>query len=187
MPIDRRVSRTQALLHQALFSLILEKGYDAVSIKEICDKANVGRTTFYAHFVSKDDLKRSGLGHLRQTLVQHHQLASEDGERRLGFSRVMFEHARDHIDMYRALVGSQGGAIALDTIREILSDFMRRDLTTMNLEAGANRREFVVRFIIGAYMSVLTWWLDAGAQEAPEEMDLMFRRLAFEGIEAGPV
>jgi AcrR family transcriptional regulator len=53
--IDRRVARTRTLLQQALMTLILRKNYDAITIKEICDAANVGRSTFYSHFTSKDE------------------------------------------------------------------------------------------------------------------------------------
>jgi hypothetical protein len=44
---DRRIQKTQRLLHEALFSLIHEKSYDAIVVKEILDRANVGRSTFY--------------------------------------------------------------------------------------------------------------------------------------------
>ena len=57
--IDRRVARTRAMLQQAHISLILEKGYEAITIEDICDKANVGRSTFYAHYTSKDDAASS--------------------------------------------------------------------------------------------------------------------------------
>jgi AcrR family transcriptional regulator len=97
--IDRRVARTRALLHQALMSLILKKRYKTISIKNICDAANVGRSTFYAHYTSKDDLKRSGLEHMRRLLVERQKdaLASTGDirDRSLGFSLAMFEHARD--------------------------------------------------------------------------------------------
>lgn len=53
---DRRVQRTQNLLHQALASLVLEKDYDSISVKEILDRANVDRSTFYMHFRDKDEL-----------------------------------------------------------------------------------------------------------------------------------
>src|SRR5258708_21741373 len=59
--IDRRIELTRAILRHALSSLILKKGYEAISITDICEAANVARSTFYAHFSSKDDLKRSGL------------------------------------------------------------------------------------------------------------------------------
>src|SRR5437899_3343596 len=67
--MDRRIPRTRAMLQHALTSLILKKGYDAITIQDICDKANVGRSTFYAHYTSKDDLKRSGFAHLRKELI----------------------------------------------------------------------------------------------------------------------
>jgi AcrR family transcriptional regulator len=74
-PIDRRVARTRAMLQQAHVSLILEKGYEATTIEDICDKANVGRSTFYAHYTSKDDLRRSSFEHLRKLLVDRQKEA----------------------------------------------------------------------------------------------------------------
>ena len=57
---DRRVLRTQQLLQTALISLIQEKGFEALSVQDIIDRANVGRATFYAHFDNKEDLLVSG-------------------------------------------------------------------------------------------------------------------------------
>ena len=187
-PIDRRVARTRGLLQQAHISLILKKGYDAVTVDDICDAANVGRSTFYAHYTGKDDLRRSGLEHLRKELVgaQKEALAKPGniGDRSLGFSLAMFEHARDHIDLYRALVGGRGGAIALGTIRQILSDLIRNELAATAAKASADAvpRELVVQYVVGAFMSVMTWWLDGGAKLPPHRIDAMFRRLATEGI-----
>ena len=53
---DRRVQRTRELLQKALIELISERGYDAITIQDIVDRANVGRTTFYLHYNSKDEL-----------------------------------------------------------------------------------------------------------------------------------
>lgn len=185
---DRRVARTRAMLQQAHLSLILKKGYEAVTVEDICDAANVGRSTFYAHFTGKDDLRRSGLEHLRRQLVdrQREALAAPGNvkDRSFGFSLTMFEHARDHIDLYRALVGGRGGAIALGTIRGILSDLVRAELaaTAGKNSAAAIPRELVVQHIVGAYMAVLTWWLDKGAKLPPERVDAMLRRLLTEGV-----
>src|SRR5882762_8991373 len=103
--IDRRIPRTRAMLQHALNSLILKKDYEAITIKDICDSANVGRSTFYAHYTSKDDLMRSGLENLRRVLVdrQRDALATPGDirHRSLGFSLTLFQHARDHIDLHR--------------------------------------------------------------------------------------
>jgi AcrR family transcriptional regulator len=186
--IDRRVVRTRAMLHHALMSMILEKGYEEITIGDICEAANVGRSTFYAHYTSKDDLRRSGLDHMRKRIVdQHRDALAVNGDLRdrpLAFSLTMFEHARDHLDRYPALIGSSGGAVALTTIRETLFDLVRDELAvTIDKElTDAIQRELVVQYVVGAYMAVLTWWLDGGAKLPPQRMDSMFRRLATKGI-----
>jgi AcrR family transcriptional regulator len=187
-PIDRRVARTRAMLQQAHISLILEKGYEAITVDDICAAANVGRSTFYAHYTSKDDLRRSGLEHLRKELVDRQKDAlakpGDIKDRSLGFSLTMFEHAHDHIDLYRALVGGRGGAIALATIRQILSDLVRNELATTVDKKSSDviPREVVVQYVVGAFMAVMTWWLDGGAKVPARRIDAMFRRLATEGI-----
>jgi len=160
--IDRRVARTRAMLQKAHISLILKKGYEAITVEDICEEANVGRSTFYAHYTSKDDLRRSGLEHLRKELVNRQKDAlAEPGnirDRSLGFSLAMFEHARDHIDLYRALVGGRGGLVALGTIRQILSDLVRNELaaTVDKKSADVIPRELAVQYVVGAFMAVMT-------------------------------
>ena len=96
----------------------------------------------------------------------------------------MFEHARDHKDHYRALVGGRGGTVSLGTIRQMLSDLVRDELaaTVDKKSEDAIPRELVVHYVVGAYMAVLTWWLDGGAKLPPQRIDAMFRRLATEEI-----
>jgi AcrR family transcriptional regulator len=169
-------------------SLILKKDYEAITVDEICDAANVGRSTFYAHYTSKDDLRRSGLENLRRLLVERQKdaltAAGDIRDRSLGFSLTMFEHARDHLDLYKALVGGRGGAIALGTIRRILSDLIRNEIVTTadKKSADAIPRELVVQYVAGALMAVMTWWLDGGAKLPPQQVDAMFRGLAIDGI-----
>ncbi|MBY3177623.1 TetR/AcrR family transcriptional regulator [Rhizobium leguminosarum] len=186
--IDRRVARTQAALHRALISLILEKGYDSITVEEICQTANVGRSTFYLHYTSKDDLKQSGLESLRRHLVDSAGRVAPGGSPREGFdfSLAMFKHARDHIDLYRALAGSRGGAVALGTIRQILSDLVRDEMSSNRDKNSPDAipQELVVQYVVGAYMAILTWWLDGGAKLSPERIDAIFRRLASEGVNA---
>jgi AcrR family transcriptional regulator len=185
-PIDRRAARTRASLQRAHISLILEKGYEAMTVEDICDAANVGRSTFYAHYSSKDDLKRSGFEHLRQQLADRQKQAraapGNIKDRSFGFSLTMFEHARDHIDLYRALVRDRGGTVSLGQIRQILSDLVRNEFAATENSVDMIPREFVVQYVVGAFMAVLLWWLDGGAKLPPNSVDAMFRRLVTEGI-----
>mgnify|MGYP002621516089 FL=1 len=183
--VDRRIARTRAGLQHALIALILEKSYEAITVDEICARANVGRSTFYLHYASKDALKRSGFDHLRQELAARQQqvLADSGVTERLGFGLALFEHAREHIDLYRALVGGKGGTIAITEIRELLAVFIRKEIRAVSngRTALAVPSDLVVEYLVGAYVSVLTWWLDRGAEPPPRALDEMFRRMAENG------
>jgi len=68
--VDRRVQRTRQLLNEALMSLIVEKGYEAITVQDIIDRANLGRSTFYAHYQDKEDLLLSGMEKIVHSLVR---------------------------------------------------------------------------------------------------------------------
>src|SRR5258708_30086247 len=161
--MDRRVASSRATLRDALHPLILKKGYEAITIKDICDAANVGRSTFYAHYKNKDDLMRSGLEPLRKLLVdrQRDALATPGDvkERSFGFSTAMFEHARDHKNHYRALVGGRGGTISLGVIRRILSDLVRNEVVAAvdKDSREAIPRRLIVPYGVGAFMAGLAF------------------------------
>src|SRR6185437_5564859 len=74
LTLDRRVLRSRRLLQEALVALILERGYDAVTVQAVLDRADVGRATFYAHFEGKEALLLSLFEELRGSL--QHELAS---------------------------------------------------------------------------------------------------------------
>src|SRR4051794_4639849 len=94
--IDRRVGRTRQLLSEALLALIQEKGFDAVTVQDVIDRANVGRSTFYSHFVDKEDLLVKAMdpfsAHLkeRQRKALRERARSDEGA--FAFSRELFEH-----------------------------------------------------------------------------------------------
>jgi AcrR family transcriptional regulator len=182
--IDRRAARTRKALHGALMSLILSKGYEAITVQDIIDEADVGRSTFYAHYTGKEDLLRSGFQTLRSELAAAQAAgAGTDGARDepLGFSRAMFEHAGAYRDIFQALVGGRGSVIAVNEIRRILSEIVRNELSGVAEDEGIPQ-EVRVQFIVGAFLTVLTWWLERKARPAPAQVDALFRRLVIAGI-----
>ena len=187
--MDRRVSRTKNLLQQGLCTLLRRKRYEAITVEDICAAANVGRSTFYAHFRSKDDLKRSGIESLHRLLAERQRAAPYDPSQHtiFGFSLSVFEHARDNLEHYRTLVGGRGGNVALTKVRQMLTDLVRSELAASSHSSVEGvPSELVVRYAVGAYMSVLTWWLDGGARLPAERIDAMFRRLWARGIAGLP-
>ncbi len=192
--MDRRQERTRGTLRTALIVLILRKGYDAITIQDIIDQANVGRSTFYAHYTGKDDLFRQGFAPLRASLrsqrdkrVQSGVIAAGDA---LGFSLPMFQHVKYHRDLYNALIGERGGAIAMHEVRALLADLAGDDLDPLFAARALPPAEqhLVLQFIVGAFLSVLTWWLDTNSRLSAEQVDGAFRALAisgFDGLKTG--
>ena len=138
----------------------------------------MGRATFYAHFADKQTLLTSRLEDLRGLLLAQ-QRQSPDS---LGFSLAMLEHARSHLAMYRAIVGHESGAFIIQRIHRTIADLAANDVNALAAKASPQRRQLAVEFVAGAFMAVLTWWLDQGAALAPAEVDAIFRRLVLEGL-----
>ncbi len=176
--VDRRVQRTRRLLQDALVATVIEKGYEAATVQDIIDRADVGRATFYAHFADKQTLLTSRLEDLRGLLLAQ-QRQSPDS---LGFSLAMLEHARSNLAMYRAIVGHESGAFIIQRIHRTIADLAANDVNALAAKASPQRRQLAVEFVAGAFMAVLTWWLDQGAALAPAEVDAIFRRLVLEGL-----
>src|SRR5437867_3302335 len=177
--IDRRVQRTRQLLQDALMAMMIEKGYEATTVQDIIDRANPGRATFYAHFADKETLLASRLEDLRAMLALRQQAGGV-----LGFSLAMFEHARGHLSLYAAIVAKESGAFVLQRIHRTIADLAGLDLKAMPFKGTAEQGALAAEYIAGAFMAVLTWWLDHGAMQPTQEVDEIFRRLVMEGLAA---
>ena len=186
--LDRRIQRTRDVLHGALISLMIEKGYENITVQDIIDRANVGRSTFYAHYAGKQDLLMNGLKNLSKHLLAHQRAAlAQKGsfrEKGFGFSLAFFEHVHSHRNVYHAIVGRQSGGIVFSEFRAMLSDLVRSDLKTLPPSESLSDlpRNAVIQFVVGALMSVLTWWLDERSKLSPAEANAIFRRLTLPAI-----
>ena len=184
---DRRVQRTRRLLQDALNAMMIEKGYEATTVQDIIDRANVGRSTFYAHFADKETLLTSRLEDLRSFLAQQQREAraargNGPRSRDLAFSLPMLRHARDHLQLYGAIIGRESGAFVLKRIHRTIAELAYDDLKALGFKGAAAQRDLAAEYVAGAFMAVLTWWLDRGAKLPPEEVDLVFRRLVMQGL-----
>ena len=188
--VDRRIQRTQQLLHAALMSLVQEKGFEAVTVQEIIDRANVGRATFYAHFDSKDDLLASGIERLRVTLKerQHKALGAgmPDDARLFAFSHELFVHANDHRAVFRAMVGKRSGAVVQQLLHKMLVDLVRDEVKQLVSARGDDGTpvEAIAQFIGGGLLGLLIWWGNGKMRMAIDEVDSTFRRLAIPSLKA---
>ena len=179
------MQRTRRLLHKALMSCILEKKYESITVQEVLDRADVGRSTFYMHFRDKDELLVSGFGEL-QSLLTSAQAASavlpgKSYERVIGFSLAMFEHANEYRRVNSALFGSSAEAIVRRQIHSVLAGLVGKEVEMeFRRRRRANRAvspELLSYFLVSTYISVMSWWLKAKNPVPPKEIDAAYRHL----------
>lgn len=177
---DRRSQRTRQALHDALFELMAKKGYEAVSVTDIIERANVGRSTFYAHYADKDELLASQLDRLVESLVQH---APQDVSDENPFfpSLGLFQHVRDQWKLYKILSLESGMNLHIQRLQKSISARIEQSLLADG-HAFELPVPVIANFLAGSLLSLLKWWLDNKMSYTPEQMDEMFRKLALPGI-----
>jgi AcrR family transcriptional regulator len=157
-------------------SLIVEKGYDKTTVQDLIDRADVGRSTFYAHYETKDDLLVSSLDHITADMERHltEGLAAEES---IIPSLGIFRHIAENHRQYRALLGSRGIDLVHEAATRILTD-----QALSAIERGVGRPsdippEVRAPFMAGSLLMLVDWWLDHGRPYPPETMADMYQRL----------
>ncbi|MEV4746167.1 TetR/AcrR family transcriptional regulator [Streptosporangium sp. NPDC049248] len=180
---DRRVRRTRRLIRQALVELILSKGYEAVTVTDIINRADVGRSTFYAHFTDKQEVLFSSLDELSELLRFTPGYRSET---LFSFSLPIFEHLQEQRRLAQALLGRRG-SIAVGTRGEQIMAAVVRDELLAALPGKATppaSLDMMVTCVTGAFMALLRRWADGELTGTPAEMDAAFRAVVLPGLEA---
>ena len=181
---DRRIQRTQEALRNALVELILEKGYPKITVQNIIDRANVGRSTFYAHFLDKDDLLVSGFRAWAFDLSRN--VADGDHARiddHIIHSQDFFAHANHHRDLYQAMLESGGGNLILKVGQEHIQHQIEAHIRELRGEQELPiPLPFITNYLAGAMLSVIKWWIEQDIPFDTEQMDAMFQAMAMPGI-----
>jgi AcrR family transcriptional regulator len=171
-PPDRRVLRTHRTLPEALIQLIRERGWDEITVQDVCQRADVGRSTFYVHFADKEELLVSGFGDLRKHLRQ--QVAGEKAKP-LGFALALFQHAREYQLVYRALLGRRTAQVVYRAFLDVVIDLLSEDVA--EFASPGPLRDAAVRYLAGAFWELLQLWATDPNTSSALQVDETFRRL----------
>lgn len=184
---DRRVQRTRGMLQEALVDLMIQKGYEPITVQDILDRANVGRSTFYAHYVDKEQLLVDNINQLRDFLkpqINTRMVLTEREKFRFEFSFALLQHVQSHRKLYRATVGKQSGVLVLHHMQRMVAslalDEVKMYLTSN--DAVPIPLEVVIEFVVNTLMSLIAWWMESNMPCSAEEVDKMFHQLTLTGI-----
>lgn len=181
---QRRRLETRRQLLDTTLQLILERGYDAITIQDITDRADLGRGTFYIHFRDKEDAVWAMFADLFAQLEQraHHDLDRRvDGVAYQGFLNI-FTHALENRDLYRVAFGGRGSPQLYTRVNDCLADALRRDiLAAPEPEGQVNFHlpvEIEVQILAGAIGRLVGWWLETENGYSPQQMaDMLYKAI----------
>lgn len=180
--LDRRVQRTRKLLRESLMALILEEGYDAISIQDITDKANLGRATFYLHFKDKDELLLEVMEMFMGDFMDQVPQLSK-AQWRLEDTKAiikLFDFAAEHYDLYRILIIGSGGITASRQLHNTVAENIKACIQQEIDELGAKPvipPDFIANHFAGSLLATIYWWLDNDLPYSVEEMATMFQKV----------
>lgn len=179
-PVDRRSLRTRTALREALIQLIGERGWDAIAVQDLCERANVGRSTFYSHFPNKDALLLGGLEDLRAELGR--QAAARSPAKGSGpstsgfrFSLGLIEHAHQQRKVFRNLIGRRSGYVVQQRFREMVVRLVDDELPTSK---GKLPRAAIARALAAAFVELLAWWVEQRSPMPAADLALRFDELS---------
>src|SRR5512143_2861729 len=154
---DRRTQRTRRTLSNALIALIQEKRYEAITVQDICDRANVGRSTFYAHYQDKDELLTSNFQEVMQSLGS--DLQQREGQLLFPVT-PLFQHVKEHQHLYTALARGGGFNVLLRAGQQQWHTHIQTHLATLLTDKPAIPLEVITTYLAGVLQTLLLWWLE---------------------------
>ena len=185
---DRRVRRTRKLLRDAFMALLSEKEYEAITVQDIIEKADVARSTFYAHYLDKKDLllgnKGIFSGDIDHDWRTQFVIEAEATSESILPTYVLFFHVQAQRHIFKVLIGDSSIDLATQQLYKILRENVQRrlephlhDNQTMSMPAS-----MLLDYLASALLALMKWWLENDAADSPEEMDALFQKLVMPGV-----
>ncbi|MFP7176997.1 TetR/AcrR family transcriptional regulator [Priestia filamentosa] len=185
---DLRVIRTKTSIRNALTELIEEKGFEAITVKDITVKAEINRGTFYLHYQDKYDLMdkcqqeiMDQMSNIAKTILSKGVL---DSETAFSLAISLFEYLSQNADFMKAVLGPKGDLSFQIKIKE----FMRKTLFEDGEQNSFIKQgallvpgEYLTSYIVSAHLGVVQQWLQHGGKESPQEMARILSTMTYNG------
>jgi AcrR family transcriptional regulator len=172
---DLRVRRTHKLLWEALMAELSERAFEEITVKDICERAMVHRTTFYKHYVDKYALLEQGMRQMYDALVAeggHMPPSAFSLDQPPPYFIRLFEHVAEHQHFYKLMLCGEGVGrfqkLVKEYIAEVAGDKMRA-LPPAH-QKSAFPLAMQVQFVAGGILSLLAWWLEQNMPLSPYQM-----------------
>lgn len=170
--MDRRQRKTRDAIFQAFTALLETKSYSSITVQDIIDRADIGRSTFYAHFDTKDDLLREICAeifdHVFSAEVPHektHDFSGEGGAIEQRLTHMLY-HLADSRHYIKGILSRESGDLFMgyfkERLRKVFSEHLKP--TVDNVPDS-----YVLDHMVGGFAETVRWWLCDNPGYTPEE------------------
>ncbi len=185
----RRLQTRQRLIDTTL-QLILDKGYEAITIQDITDQADLGRGTFYIHFKDKEEVVWSAFQDMYQQLEQeaHQKLDRSIPQVEYYGLLNIFRHVQKNSDLYRVMLGRKGSAMLTARAQDFLARAFLTDIRSAVDQPEPNfniPEEIEAQILTGVISRLIFWWLEASNSYSPEQMAAMIYKVIYKKLPPG--
>ena len=166
--MDRRQKKTRNAIFRALRTLMEQKQYSAITVQEIIDEANIGRSTFYAHFETKDDLLRSLCSeifyHVFTDLLPQEEdiLDSKNLELKLG--HILYHLKENQVNIC-GIIAADGDGLFMSYFKGYLTQLFSRYTMLFPQEVP---EDFLIQHLAGSFAETVKWWASRNMELAPD-------------------
>lgn len=179
--MDRRQRKTREAIFEAFSELLMRNSYSQITVQEIIDAADVGRTTFYSHFPTKDDLLREMCAEMFEHVFSEapeaeltHDFSMVSGDPTAIVTHILY-HLREHGKTMIVLLTCESGEL----FQRYFNGYFN-DLVTLHILDGGNRKDsslpndYLRDHIAGSFVGLVRWWLKNDMKQSPEEIAAYF-------------
>ena len=166
--LDRRQKKTRAAIFSALQTLLEQKQYSAITVQEIIDEANIGCSTFYAHFEAKDDLLRCLCSeifcHVFTDLLPQEEDTLDAKNLELKLGHILYHLKENQVNIC-GIIATDGDGLFIDCFRQYLAQLFSRYTMLFPRELP---EDFLIHHLAGSFAETVKWWASQNMELAPE-------------------
>lgn len=177
--MDRRQQKTRKAIFDAFEELISQKSYSNITVQEIINQANIGRSTFYAHFETKDELLKEMCNDIfehvfKEKLVseKYHDFSENPQNLKDKLTHLLYHLQENHKKIWSVL-SCESGNLFMRYFKEYLMDVFSNYIEKNDKVP----RDFILNYYVGCFTEIIMWWYGQGMKYTPEQLAEYF--LAF--------
>jgi AcrR family transcriptional regulator len=180
--IDRRKRYTRHALKEALVALLKEKSISSITVKELCEMADINRSTFYGHYTDPYDLlekiSEEVVDDMYKTLNQYNFNEEEEA---LQMTEKILEYAAEKSDLCQVLLSGSADTTFKRQVMELTQRIIMKDyMKIMNVQEEIS--SYLPLLVLSGSIDAIENWLKNGQQESPKEMALLIHRFTNYGL-----